>query len=230
MRPVKGALAIALSARKHKIKGLILPTANAAEAAVVEGLDVFPVKHLREAAEFLAGTALIKPLSDRPEHDPRRVRRDRARLCRREGPGARQARHRGCRGRRPQCADDRAARQREVDAGETDSGHLPAALARRGAGDDEGPQRRGATRARSRDGDAPAISLAASHRFPTLGWIGGTAVPSPGEVSLAHHGVAVSGRAARVSPQRARGLAPAAGGRHGHDLAGLGLDDVSLAV
>src|SRR5271156_3264402 len=61
VRPVKGALAIALSARKHKIKGLILPTANAAEAAVVEGLNVYPVKHLRQAAEFLAGTTGILP-------------------------------------------------------------------------------------------------------------------------------------------------------------------------
>ena len=66
VRPVKGALAIALSARKHKKKGLILPAANAAEAAVVEGLAVYPVKHLREAAEFLAGAALIRPVSIDP--------------------------------------------------------------------------------------------------------------------------------------------------------------------
>ncbi len=62
VRPVKGALAIALSARKHRKKGLILPAANAAEAAVVAGLDVYPVKHLREAAEFLSGTFPIAPL------------------------------------------------------------------------------------------------------------------------------------------------------------------------
>ena len=62
IRPVKGALAIALSARKHRKKGLILPAANAPEAAVVAGLDVYPVKHLREAAEFLSGTQLIAPL------------------------------------------------------------------------------------------------------------------------------------------------------------------------
>jgi magnesium chelatase family protein len=62
VRPVKGALAIALSARKHRKKGLILPAANAAEAAVVAGLDVYPVKHLREAAEFLAGTFPIAPV------------------------------------------------------------------------------------------------------------------------------------------------------------------------
>jgi magnesium chelatase family protein len=62
VRPVKGALAIALSARKHKKKGLVLPAANAAEAAVVSGLDVYPVRHLREAAEFLAGAVEIKPV------------------------------------------------------------------------------------------------------------------------------------------------------------------------
>jgi len=67
IRPVKGALAIALSARKHRKKGLILPAANAAEAAVVAGLDVYPVKHLREAAEFLAGTRLIAPLQVDPK-------------------------------------------------------------------------------------------------------------------------------------------------------------------
>ena len=66
VRAIKGALAIALSARKHKIKGLILPAANAAEAAVVEGLNVYPVKHLREAAEFLAGNALIRPMTVDP--------------------------------------------------------------------------------------------------------------------------------------------------------------------
>ena len=67
VRPVKGALAIALSARKHRKKGLILPAANAAEAAVVAGLDVYPVKHLREAAEFLAGNLVIAPLRIDPD-------------------------------------------------------------------------------------------------------------------------------------------------------------------
>jgi magnesium chelatase family protein len=62
VRPVKGALAIALSARKHKKKGLILPAANAAEAGVVAGLEVYPVKSLREAAEFLAGNVEITPV------------------------------------------------------------------------------------------------------------------------------------------------------------------------
>jgi magnesium chelatase family protein len=62
VRPIKGALSIALSARKHRKRGLILPAANVAEAAVVEGLEVFPVHHLREAAEFLSGTREILPV------------------------------------------------------------------------------------------------------------------------------------------------------------------------
>src|ERR1700683_5645221 len=62
VRPVKGALAIALSARKHKKKGLILPAANAPEAAVVAGLEVYPVRHLRDAADFLSGAAGILPV------------------------------------------------------------------------------------------------------------------------------------------------------------------------
>ena len=101
VRPVKGALAIALSARKHKKKGLILPAANAPEAAVVAGLDVYPVKHLREAAEFLAGPRRHPSGAHRPERNPRRLRRHRERLRRREGTGARQARHRGRRRGRP---------------------------------------------------------------------------------------------------------------------------------
>jgi len=62
VRPVKGALAIALSARKHRKKGLLISAANAAEAAVVAGLNVYPIRHLREAAEFLAGTTGILPV------------------------------------------------------------------------------------------------------------------------------------------------------------------------
>jgi magnesium chelatase family protein len=69
VRPVKGALAIALSARRHKKKGLILPAANAPEAGVVAGLDVYPVTHLREAAEFLAGLRTIDPV----RVDPRQI-------------------------------------------------------------------------------------------------------------------------------------------------------------
>jgi magnesium chelatase family protein len=55
VRPVKGVLAVALRARAEKKLGLLVPAENAAEAAVVSGLKVFPVQNLREAAGFLEG-------------------------------------------------------------------------------------------------------------------------------------------------------------------------------
>ena len=59
VRPVKGVLAIALRARADRKTGLLVPAENAAEAAVVAGLKVFPVHNLREAAEFLEGDIKI---------------------------------------------------------------------------------------------------------------------------------------------------------------------------
>ena len=52
VRPVRGALSIALRARENGIKNLLLPEENAPEAAVVSGVDVYPVKDLREAVEL----------------------------------------------------------------------------------------------------------------------------------------------------------------------------------
>ncbi|MGH8045916.1 MAG: YifB family Mg chelatase-like AAA ATPase [Chthoniobacterales bacterium] len=61
VRPIKGALSIAIEARRKKKKALIVPAANAAEAAVVEGIEVFGVKSLREAYEFLTRQRELEP-------------------------------------------------------------------------------------------------------------------------------------------------------------------------
>jgi magnesium chelatase family protein len=61
LRPVKGVLPIAWRARADKKSGLLVPYENAAEAAVVEGLNVIPVRNLREAATFLEGDTKISP-------------------------------------------------------------------------------------------------------------------------------------------------------------------------
>src|SRR5436189_2793110 len=50
VRPVRGALSIALTARANGIKNLLVPEENAKEAAVVQGVNVYPVRDLREAA------------------------------------------------------------------------------------------------------------------------------------------------------------------------------------
>ncbi|MDL5048174.1 YifB family Mg chelatase-like AAA ATPase [Oscillatoria amoena NRMC-F 0135] len=55
IRPVQGVLSIALKARELGLKGVIVPSDNAREAAVVDGIEVYPVRNLREAAEFLSG-------------------------------------------------------------------------------------------------------------------------------------------------------------------------------
>ena len=61
LRPVKGVLPIALRTRDLGKIGVLVPPENAAEAAVVAGLEVIPVKNLREAIGFLEGEVVISP-------------------------------------------------------------------------------------------------------------------------------------------------------------------------
>jgi magnesium chelatase family protein len=61
VRPVKGVLPIALRAREQGKIGIFVPPENAAEAAVVSGLQVIPVQNLREAVSFLEGELRISP-------------------------------------------------------------------------------------------------------------------------------------------------------------------------
>jgi magnesium chelatase family protein len=61
VKPVKGVLSLATMARGQKMEGIILPRKNAAEAAVVDGMKVYPVDNLPEALEFLNGEIEIEP-------------------------------------------------------------------------------------------------------------------------------------------------------------------------
>jgi magnesium chelatase family protein len=58
LRPIRGALPAALAARSSAAKGLVLPVGNAAEAALVPGVEVVGAGHLTEAMAFLCGQAL----------------------------------------------------------------------------------------------------------------------------------------------------------------------------
>jgi len=62
LRPIKGALPIAIEARKKGFKGFILPKENATEAAIVDNIDVIGVSNIKEAIDHLEGTKLIPPL------------------------------------------------------------------------------------------------------------------------------------------------------------------------
>ncbi len=69
LRPIKGALPIAIEARKKGFKGFILPEENANEAAIVNDLNVIGVQNLIEAKEFLDGKREIAPvIYDTREH------------------------------------------------------------------------------------------------------------------------------------------------------------------
>ncbi|MBE6914229.1 MAG: ATP-binding protein [Ruminococcaceae bacterium] len=63
LRPVQGALPMALSARRQGIRTLYLPAENAAEAAFAEGLEVCPVRTVTELLAHLRGESPIAPAS-----------------------------------------------------------------------------------------------------------------------------------------------------------------------
>ncbi len=62
VRPIKGSLSVAILARQRGAKGVIVPTVNASEAAVVDGIEVIPVTCLTEAIGFLSGQLPIEPV------------------------------------------------------------------------------------------------------------------------------------------------------------------------
>lgn len=66
MRPMRGALSAALLARKLGKKGIVLPLANASEAAAVPELEVIGIEELKEAIAFLKNPAAKKPKTYTP--------------------------------------------------------------------------------------------------------------------------------------------------------------------
>jgi magnesium chelatase family protein len=61
LKPIKGALPIAIKARADKFRGLIVPKANAREAGMVNNLEVYGVSNLTELVELLNGTSGLQP-------------------------------------------------------------------------------------------------------------------------------------------------------------------------
>src|ERR1700722_5612837 len=61
LRPLRGALSIAVSARRQGIPNLLVPFDNAAEAAVAEGVRVFGMRHLAEVVAYLNQPDRLQP-------------------------------------------------------------------------------------------------------------------------------------------------------------------------
>ena len=126
VRSVRGALSAAIVARARGAKNVVVPTANAREAAVVQGIDVFGVNSLVQAADLVNAPESFAP-----------VRVDAAKMLS-EGDGysvdlrdvrgqlaAKRALEIACAGK-PQHFIDWAAGSGENDAGEKDSDHYAA--------------------------------------------------------------------------------------------------------
>ena len=162
IQAARGVLPIAAAARRRRFRGLLLPAANTSEAAVVSGLDFYPVQSLTEAVEAL----------NDPKPDPSSSRGARRPLASRTGGLCRRARPdrwpAGARDRRCWWSQRAARRPTGIgqdDDGEARGGHSAAADVRRGA-----RRHRHSLRcrvARSGNGAAAltALSRAAPHGF-----------------------------------------------------------------
>lgn len=70
IRPIRGAINISLYAAQAGLKRVLVPPGNAAEAAVVEGVEVYAPQTLREAVAFLQGSEKLTPAKPAQLDDP----------------------------------------------------------------------------------------------------------------------------------------------------------------
>ena len=64
VRRAQGVLPIAIEMRRIGKRGILVPVDNVAEASIVEGIDVYPVRTLREAVDFLSGQLPLAPVRE----------------------------------------------------------------------------------------------------------------------------------------------------------------------
>ena len=142
VRPIKGALPIAIQARQEKFKGLILPKANAKEAAIVNDLEVYGVENVREAIEFFSGTRQLERtiVDTRAEFAAQNSIYD-VDFFGRSWTTKYQTRPRNSRRRWSQCHFDWSARCRQNNAFEAFTDHFAAFELVRGFGNNENPLR-----------------------------------------------------------------------------------------
>lgn len=69
VKRIKGALPIALEARKQGLKGVFVPAENAREAAIVSGVNVYGVQHIQEVIDFFSGLKPLEPLIIDPQEE-----------------------------------------------------------------------------------------------------------------------------------------------------------------
>ena len=61
LRGINGLLSMAIEAKNHGIKRFFVPEVNSVEASVVDGIEIYPIKNVRQLIGFLCGNTSIKP-------------------------------------------------------------------------------------------------------------------------------------------------------------------------
>lgn len=189
MRPVKGALSMAIAAADQPgVRGLVLPRQNAAEAAVVDGLEVIAVESLSQAVGFFSGSVEIEP-------EPCRV----AELFAAHGVyDVDFADVRGQEMAKRAMTIAAAGNHNLLMLGPPGSGktmlakRAPTILPDLSAEESIDTTRIYSAVGRLSDGQALMARRpfrSPHHTISNAGLVGGGSTPSPGEISLAHHGV-----------------------------------------
>ncbi|MBA3850068.1 MAG: magnesium chelatase [Opitutus sp.] len=187
-RPVRGGLALAVLARASGRSSLLLPPVTAEEAALVDGVRVFAVKSLDEAARFLSGELQLAPVSRREPHSARQPAEAHLDFSEIKGQHAvRRAVEVAVAGGHnllmigpPGSGKSMIAKRVPTIMPQPTLDEYLEILRIHSAA---GATLNGETRFLERPARAP------HHTISDVGLLGGGAIPGPGEISLAHHGV-----------------------------------------